>query len=201
MTRVALVDDHPLVRLGLGAALVDEGFEVVGKFASAEDLMSALPSLEPDIVVLDVKLSGMSGIAACPLVRSAVPRAIVVVLSTFDDPVVVHGARRAGAHGYFSKGMEPRVLAERLRWLLSDGERRSFPPVALQPLTDRERSVLREIVRGATNAEAARALGIGVETVKDYVSRLCAKFEVSDRGALVRAAGPVATQVLDDPSG
>ncbi len=197
MTRILLVDDHPLIRMGLGAALGREGFVVAADAANGDEAVQKAHEMLPEAVVMDVRLPGMNGIMACAKIIAFRPSTTVVMLSTFEDGFVVEAARRAGARGYFSKELQPRHLAERLRRLVQNTTATDFPSQQHFDLTNRERSVLRELIRGSTTGEVATALGIGRETVKDYIARLYEKFGVTDRTSLARIFGPVGQELID----
>ena len=224
MIRVALVDDQAIVRAGLARILSPpDGFEVVAECVDGHQAVEQLPGVHPDIVLMDIRMPGLDGIAAtAELCRTgATP---VLVLTTFGEDEVLWGAIEAGAAGFvlkdssaedliaavravagggawFDPGVAPRVL---------DRYRRVVAPAArdarrLDLLTDREHEVLRLMARGATNAEIAASLYVAEATVKTHVGSIFTKLRVRDRaGAIVFAydhgvvsAGPTPTTATE----
>jgi DNA-binding NarL/FixJ family response regulator len=202
--RVLLVDDQPLVRAGLRILLrPDEGFDVVGECSDGAAALLAVPSLRPDVVVMDVRMKGMDGVEATRRLRLLPDGPPVLVLTTFDDDAVLSAALRAGAAGFQVKDAPAEELIRAIRVVAEGGAfldpavtgrvlaaYRSSPPPAeaitsLAELTAREVEVLRLIGRGATNDEIAEALVIGEATVKSYVGRIFAKLELRDRAAAI----------------
>lgn len=199
MARVMIVDDHPIVRDGLKAYLeLHPDLEVVAEAAEAEAAVDAARDAAPDLVLLDLKLAGGSGLALLPALRVLEPPPKVVILSSFLDDAAVREAMRLGAAGYLLKHVGPGTLVDRMRAALR-GEvvldpaavevlaRPSASP--LDALTPRERAVLDRIAEGMSNKQVARALGITEKTVKTHVSHVLEKLGVRDRtqAALVRA--------------
>lgn len=196
--RVGLVDDHPLVLAGLAFALEREGVRVVFQASNAADALEAVYTHQPDAVVIDVLLPDGTGIDVCARCSVRVNRVPVwVVLTTFDDALVIEAAARAGVRGLFSKECEPRDLVRALHVLVDDPEAVALPERTWPSLTDRERTVLRQLVDGASFPEAARRLGIAESTVKDYAARLYGKFGAADRSTLLERLGPLATRLID----
>ena len=187
MTRVAIVDDHPVVREGLVAALEGKnGVEVVGVFSTAEEALGRLksaPTLE--VVILDLELPGMSGLDAIPaLSRSAA----VLVLSAYGENI--EEAIRAGARGYLLKGAPLDEIAAVAR-----GESYIDPPLASrlvtrspERLTEREREVLRLVARGQSNKEIAAKLRISERTAKFHVTAILNKLGAENRAQAVAIA-------------
>src|SRR5215210_8088449 len=202
--RVLLVDDQPLVRAGLRILLrQDEGFEVVGECSDGGAALLAIPTLRPDVVVMDVRMKGMDGVEATRRLRLMPDGPPVLVLTTFDDDAVLSAALRAGAAGFQVKDAPAEELIRAIRIVAEGGafldpavtgrvlaayRSSPVPPdsmVGLPDLTAREVEVLRLIGRGATNDEIADALVIGEATVKSYVGRIFAKLELRDRAAAI----------------
>ncbi|HEX6492587.1 MAG TPA: response regulator transcription factor [Candidatus Dormibacteraeota bacterium] len=192
--RLLLVDDHAVVREGLRAFLrLVPGLEVVGDAADGASAVAAARSLRPDVVLLDLVMPGGDGVAALRLLRTEVPQARVLVLTSFTDDAQIFAAMEAGAAGYLLKDVEPDALVSAVR-AVAAGDPALHPRVAtrlmrrgvaLEPrlveLTPRERDVLRLIVEGLANKEIARRLGIGEKTVKTHVSRVLDKLGAADR--------------------
>jgi DNA-binding NarL/FixJ family response regulator len=206
--RVALVDDQAIVRAGLARILSPEdGFEVVAECADGREAVERLPALSPDVVLMDIRMPVLGGIAATAQLREADEPLDILVLTTFGEDEVLWGAIEAGASGFVLKDSSAEDLIAAVRavaggaaWFdpavaprLLDRYRRVVAPAArdaarLDLLTDREHDVLRLVARGATNAEIAAALSVADATVKTHVGSIFTKLGVRDRaGAIVFA--------------
>jgi DNA-binding NarL/FixJ family response regulator len=190
VTRVVIVDDHPVVREGLVAALEGKnGVEVVGVFSTAEEALDRLksaPTLE--VVILDLELPGMSGLDAIPALSKS---AAVLVLSAYGDNV--EDAIRAGAKGYLLKGA-PLDEIDRAIAAVARGESYIDPRLASrlvnspERLTEREREVLRLVARGQSNKEIAAKLRISERTAKFHVTAILNKLGAENRAQAVAIA-------------
>ena len=205
MIRVALVDDQAIVRAGLARILSPaDGFEVVAECADGREAVDELPSLHPDVVLMDIRMPALDGIEATLRLRALQDPLDVLVLTTFGEDEVLWGAIEAGAAGFvlkdssaedliaavravagggawFDPGVAPRVL-ERYRQVVAPAARDS---TRLDELTEREHEVLRLMARGATNAEIGRTLHVAEATVKTHVGSIFAKLDVRDRAAAI----------------
>ena len=188
---VLLVDDHELVRAGLRTFLeLQPDMTVVGEAASGEQALALVAGVRPDVVLLDLVLPGMSGVETARRLRLTHPEVKVVVLTSFAGQDSVLPAVRAGVAGYLLKDVGPAELAEALRSVHAGGSP-LHPAVAatvlrqvtsdVDPLTPREREVLRLIARGLSNRLIARELVLSEKTVKTHVSAVLAKLGVADR--------------------
>lgn len=186
--RVLIADDHPLFRMGLAYALVGEGFEVVAEVGTGDQAIDRCRQGGIDIAVLDVRMPGTDGIAACREITGLDDPPLVAILTTFDEPAIVAAAREAGAHAYLSKETAARELARILRKLVEDPSRRYLPRVELPDLTPREAEVLVLLAEGMATKAIAAHLGLSPETIKDYVQAIYRKLEVHDRVSAVRRA-------------
>jgi DNA-binding NarL/FixJ family response regulator len=186
MTRVAIVDDHPVVREGLVAAL-DGKFDVTGVFSSAEE---AIERVDADVLLLDLELPGMSGLDAIERLRQ---KAAVLVLTAYDAEEDVERAIRAGAKGYLLKGASLEEI-ERAINALARGESYLDPRIASrviaprQKLTKREREVIRLVAEGKSNKEIAAKLRITERTVKFHVSSILNRLGAENRAQAVAIA-------------
>lgn len=202
--RVLLVDDHPVFRRGLAAALGDH-LDVCGQAGSGEEAVELVGELSPDVVVMDLHMPGMSGIEATRRIAEVAPDAGVLVLTMLQDDDSVFAALRAGAHGYLLKEADEEDIVRaieavhRREAIFGPGvaERvlayfaRAAAVRAVQPfpeLTDREREVLELIARGLDNREIERRLVVSPKTVRNHVTAIYAKLRVAGRAeAIVRA--------------
>jgi DNA-binding NarL/FixJ family response regulator len=209
--RIMVVDDHPIVRQGLVAALEDEpDFEVVGAAESAEAAEAVVGPLRPEVVLLDLELPGLSGVAAIPRLLAASPGTRVLIFTAYDTDERVLGAIRAGAKGYLLKGATAADIAGAIRAVASGGSALE-PRVAAKlvaavgaprgagPLTGREREVLRLIAEGLPGKQIARALGISERTVKFHTTSLLRKLGADNRAQAVAVAAQ--RGLLDAPHG
>lgn len=187
MISVLIVDDHPVVRQGLRALLeVQDDMTVAGEAGDGTAAVSLGTSLRPDIVLLDLKLPGMDGIAALRPLRAAGLR--VLVLTSATDPAMASQAVRAGAAGVVYKDIDPAALVRAIR-SVHDGNVLLAPDALgslvrgsrADTLTAREREVLAGIADGKSNREIARSLRVSEKTVKAHVSAVLAKLGVQDR--------------------
>lgn len=210
MIRVLVVDDHAIVRSGLRLLLErEEDMECVGEAGSASDAVREARYLAPDVVLLDVTMPETSGIEALPEIASAAPAAKVLVLSMQDDPSYVREAFAAGARGYVLKEAAEAEVVKAIREVAAGGsyvhptlgarlvaaEAAARARVEEDPLSDREREVLRLLALGHTNQEIAQALYISVRTAETHRSHIMQKLRLSTRAELVRYA--LANGVLD----
>jgi DNA-binding NarL/FixJ family response regulator len=201
MIRVFIVDDDDLMRAGLRAVLSsDPAIEVVGEAADGAEAVSDAGKLVPDVVLMDVRMPGLDGIAATRELLALSPSVRVVILTTFEEDDYVFGGLRAGASGFLLKRTRPEELIEAVHTIAS-GEsllspsvtRRVIDRMARQPtpelglghgleeLTPREREVLELIARGLSNGEIAEALTVEETTVKTHVKRILRKLGLRDR--------------------
>jgi len=192
--RVLVVDDHAVVREGLRTFLeLQDGIEVAGEAADGEEAIEAGGRLRPDVVLMDLVMPTLDGLAAMRALRERVPGARVIVLTSFADDDKLLPALRAGAAGYLLKNAEPQELARAVR-AAHAGEALLDPHVAarlvdalagekepLDQLTPREREVLQLIGRGFSNKRIAEELQLSEKTVKTHVGHVLAKLGVDDR--------------------
>jgi DNA-binding NarL/FixJ family response regulator len=205
MIRVALVDDQDIVRAGLARILSPaDGFEVVAECADGREAVTKLPPLRPDVVLMDIRMPVLDGIAATAQLRDAPDPVSVLVLTTFGEDEVLWGAMEAGAAGFVLKDASAEDLIVAVRAVAGGGAwfdpavaprilehyRRRVAPAAreaarLDPLTERELDVLRLMARGATNGEIAASLYVAEATVKTHVGSIFGKLGVRDRAAAI----------------
>ena len=197
--RVLVVDDHPLTRDALAGLLGQSGFDVAGVASSGEEAVELARTLQPELVLLDLTMPGLSGLAALPLVREAAPATEVVVLTAAEDESALLGAVRAGAAGYLLKSEQPERIVEFLRGVVRgeaalsgsvarrlldqvrDGGRDDVPERIARMLSARELEVLLLLDRHLGTEEIAARLFISEHTVRSHVKSLLSKLGVSSR--------------------
>jgi DNA-binding NarL/FixJ family response regulator len=197
--RILLADDHPVVRAGLAGMLSAEpDLEVVGEAADGGEAVSLAISLQPDVVLMDLRMPRMDGAEATARIASGAPRTRVIVLTTYDTDADIVRAVEAGATGYLLKDTPRAELAGAIR-AAARGETVLAPPVAarlvtrmrrpnVDALTSRELEVLQLVARGLTNAQIGRTLFIGEATVKSHLLKIFSKLGVNDRTHAVTVA-------------
>jgi DNA-binding NarL/FixJ family response regulator len=192
--QVLVVDDQRLIREGIASLLdLQDGISVVGMAANGKEAIERTLELRPDLVLMDVRMPELDGVAAVAVLRRAAPGCRVVMLTTFDDEEYVVQALRAGAAGYLLKDLPAAELADAVRLAhagvtpLDDAVTRRLASVlatadpAPEVLTARETEVLRLIAAGATNREIAARLYLSEGTVKNHISRILSRLGLRDR--------------------
>lgn len=195
--RVMLVDDHEVVRLGLAALIARQPeFEVVGEAGTAREAVSRAATLQPDIVVMDVRMPDGSGIEACREIIQNRPQTKVIILTSYSDDEAVFASIMAGAQGYVLKQIGSESLLAGLRAvargqsLLDPAitgqvlERMKNPrsqPGGHEPLTEQERRILALIAEGKTNKQIAQEIFLSEKTVRNYVSNILGKLHFARR--------------------
>ena len=203
---VLIADDHPLYREGVRKMLnVAPDIEITGEAASGEEAITQALALQPDVILMDLKMPGLNGIEATRRILHASPRIGVLVLTMFETDETVFAAMRAGARGYMLKDADQEEVIRAVK-AVSRGEAIFSPAIAerlihyfaaLRPaaadlafpeLTDREREILHLIAQGHNNSEIAERLLLRTKTVQNHVSNIFSKLQVADRAqAIVRA--------------
>jgi DNA-binding NarL/FixJ family response regulator len=198
-TRVLVVDDHPVVRGGLvGWLAAQPDIDVVGEAADGLEALTAVAEHAPDVVLMDLRMPRMDGVAATGRISAVHPAVRVLVLTTYDTDADIVRAVEAGATGYLLKDTPLPQLADAVR-AAARGETVLAPPVAarlvsrlrapaVEAPTPRELEVLAGVARGLTNADIGRELFIGEATVKTHLLRVFAKLGVDDRTRAVMMA-------------
>jgi len=209
--RVLVVDDHAVVRSGIRLLLeAEDDIEVVAEAGTAEEGVRAARLEKPDVVLLDVVMPGKSGIEATPDIRAAAKSAEVLVLSMQDDPSYVREAFAAGASGYVLKEAIDVEVVQAVREVaagrkyvhpalgarLAASEAEDAAKAASDPLSEREREVLRLLALGHTNQEIAKMLYISVRTAETHRAHIMQKLGLQTRAELVRHA--LASGLLDE---
>ena len=187
--RIMIIDDHPVVRVGLASMLSTQpGIDVVGSASGGVEALALLDKMAPDVILLDLRMPGMSGLEAIRAInlRPEPPR--IVVLTSFDTDEDIYQAVGAGAHGYVLKDAPQdrlleaiRVVNARGRYFPADIASRLTARMSRSNLTQREHQVLQLVAKGLTNKEIGRAFGISDNTARNHVNSIIEKLEVSDR--------------------
>ena len=198
--RVMIVDDHAVVRSGLGAFLsVVPDFELVGEAESGDLAVVRCGHLRPDVILMDLMMPGTDGVTATRLIREQFPETQVIALTSFQEDELVQNAMKAGAIGYLMKNVSAQELAAAIRAARSG--KMTLSPEAAQALvhatqlssetellTEREMEVLKLMVDGLNNAEIAERLVVSLSTVKYHISNILTKLGVENRVAAVTTA-------------
>ena len=200
--RILLVDDQRLMREGLRILLeLEPDLEIAGEATNGQEALDSYAEIEPDVVLMDVRMPGMDGVEATWRLRERWPSARVVILTTFDDDEYVFEGLRAGARGYLLKDVSGHDLADAVRTVAAGGAliepsvarrvvaefARMAPPIRkpddglAEPLLEREREILRLMAQGLTNREIADRLSLAQGTVKNYVTTILQKLGARDR--------------------
>ncbi|HQV29332.1 MAG TPA: response regulator transcription factor [Thermoflexales bacterium] len=201
-TRILIVDDQRLMREGLRTLLeLEPDFAVTGEAGDGAAALEAYEASTPDIVLMDIRMPGMDGVEATRRLRARHPGARVIILTTFDDEAYVFEGLRAGAQGYLLKDLSGDELATAIRTVMAGGAliepsvaRKVFAEFArlapaarpldaglAEPLTEREREVLRGVAEGLSNREIGQKLFLTEGTVKNYVTSVLQKIGARDR--------------------
>lgn len=204
--RVLAADDHAPFREGLKALLYSApDLEVVGEARDGDEAIRLAASLQPDVILMDLNMPGMSGIEATRRILRTSPHMSILVISMFEDDDSVFAALQAGARGYLLKGALKAEILRAIRAVTSgeaifgpaiarrlmqyfSAPRPAAPPDVFPELTDREREILTLIARHETNPEIAKRLHLSQKTVRNHVSNIFTKLQVADRAqAIIRA--------------
>jgi DNA-binding NarL/FixJ family response regulator len=209
MIRILLADDQTLIRQGIQTLLeLEADLTVVATAANGHEALAAVERSQPDVVLMDIRMPLLDGVAATRQITARFPQVGVIILTTFDDDEYVFEGLKAGARGYLLKDVDSNEIVQAIR-AVAAGEALIQPSIARkvvaefsrlaaqpappasvlpEPLTERERDVLTAITEGLSNREIALRLSITEGTVKNHVSNLLAKLDVRDRTqALIRA--------------
>jgi NarL family two-component system response regulator LiaR len=198
--RIMLVDDHAVVRSGLSAFLsVNSDLELVGEAENGEQAVARAGILKPDVILMDLMMPVMDGVAATRAIKQHNPSIQIIALTSFQEDELVQGAMKVGAIGYLMKNVSARELAAAIR-AAKDGKMTLSPEAAqalvratqqaaeTNDLTERERQVLKLMVEGLNNAEIAERLVVSLSTVKYHISNVLMKLGVDNRVAAVTMA-------------
>lgn len=205
--RVAIVDDHSVVRQGMRSLLTDMQMDVIGEAASGDEAIVLAADKQPDVMLLDIRMKGRDGLSALPEIKAASPATQVIVLTTYANPAYLTQAMRDGASGYLLKEADwndivtaiqtaaahshliDRALLNEALSNVGGASGREHHPVrevsmddpCMEPISDRESDVLRLLAAGMSNAAIAESLQVSVTTVKTHVKNILRKLNVTDR--------------------
>jgi DNA-binding NarL/FixJ family response regulator len=205
IVQVAVVDDHPFFRQGVRDVLnAEPNLEVIAESGDGLEALEMLEEIKPQVVLMDVNLPGLNGMQVTRRLKNRCPNVNVVILTAYDDEEQIYRAVRIGASAYFAKDVAPRLLIDTIRavadgyyvirnkrmtpeqaeqWMLELYHRYGIDPEekTLSPLTNREMEILEVIVEGLSNKQIANRLGISQQTVKNHVTSILSKLDLSDR--------------------
>lgn len=194
--RILIADDHPMLREGVGAAIgMQPDMAIVGEATTGDEAAASYDRLRPDVVLMDLRMPGMSGLKAIEMIRRVHPDARIIVLTTYSGDVQALQALRAGAAGYLLKSSLRRELLDAIRSVHA-GRQHLNPEVAQnialnatsETLTARETEVLQLIARGYANKQIAWNLQLAEDTIKSYIKNIFGKLQVKDRTHAVTTA-------------
>jgi DNA-binding NarL/FixJ family response regulator len=204
--RMLIADDQTITRSGLRNLLAAQaGLEIVGEAKNGEEAIALAASLQPDLVLMDLRMPGVNGIEATRRIHRASPHIGILVLTVFEDDTSVFPAIRAGARGYLLKNTEQDELLRAIRTVANGGAifspgiaqrvlsylstpEAAAPRNAFDELSARERGILELIAQGQTNAEIAATLGLSPKTVSNNISNVLVKLQATDRAKLMLMA-------------
>lgn len=202
--RVAIADDHAIVREGIRALLAaDEGLEVVGEAADGAEAIALAERVQPDVLLIDIAMPGLGGLEAAAAIRRGSPGVRILVLSQYDNPEYVRRFLRLGAAGYVLKRAAGTELVSAIRAVAKGGlvidpsvARSAIAESAdasaaedpYETLTDREKQVLKLVAEGAANKDVAAALGVSVKTAMSHREHVMQKLGLHNRTDLIRFA-------------
>lgn len=201
VSKVLIVDDHPMVRDGMRGMLGnDHSFSVVGEAGTGAEALSAVDRLQPDLVLMDIRMPDMDGLQATHAIKKAHPEVAVVMVTMYEEPDYLVEAIAAGAAGYLLKDvsrfdllqtlrtvvqggtfLNPELMTKSLQKLATKAKPAPEGPSPFDALTGRERQVLKLLAQGMSNKEIAHKLIVSVATVKTHVEHIIQKLGVSDR--------------------
>jgi len=204
--RVLIADDHPLFREGMHGLLDSVAeTEVVGEATTGAEAIAQAKALQPDVILMDIKMPGINGIAATREIVAASPHISILMVTMLEDDESVFAAMRAGARGYVLKGANQAEILRAIRAVASgeaifgpgiakrvlgyfSAARTTVPSRVFPELSERERELLALIARGRSNQEIADQLGLTLKTVRNHVSNIFSKLQVADRAQAVLRA-------------
>jgi len=193
---ILVADDHEVVRSGLVCLFTDTDIQVVGQAANGEEAVAKTREVEPDVVLMDIRMPDVDGLSALERIKADMPQIPVIMLSTYDNPTYVARGVALGASDYVLKGSPRNAIISAVQNAAIKGEsldgslmakvkgtmsKRHDAKNSEFPLTNREMQVLRHLALGLSNREIGRSLCISIETVKEHVQNILRKVDVTDR--------------------
>lgn len=197
--RVAIIEDDETIREGY-AYLIDQtpGYKVISHYASVEDALKKLEKDDPDVLLLDVELPGMSGIDALPKIKKLIPEAYILILTVYEQDTLIFRALGNGASGYLTKNTPPERIIASIHEVMEGGGPmsahiarmviQSFQRNEQSPLTRRETEILEQISTGKSRKRIAEELFIDLETVKSHIKNIYHKLNVHSKADAIKTA-------------
>ncbi|HZL55647.1 MAG TPA: response regulator transcription factor [Bryobacteraceae bacterium] len=187
--RIMIIDDHPVVRAGLASMLSTQpGIDVVASASSGVEGLALLDKITPDVILMDLRMPGMSGLEAIRAINARPDAPRILVLTSFDTDEDIYQTAGAGAHGYVLKDAPQELLLHAIhsvhankRYFPADIAARLTERMARSNLTPREHQVLQLVAKGLTNKDIGRVFGISDKTARNHVNSIIEKLNVSDR--------------------
>lgn len=204
--RILIADDQTITRSGLQTMLAEhQDMQVIGEARDGAEVVELAASLQPDVILMDVRMPGINGIEATRRIHRTSPHIRILVLTVFDDDTLVFPVIRAGASGYLLKNTEQDELLRAIRTVANGGAifspgiaqkvlgylnapQPNAPKESFDELTTREREILELIAQGKTNTEIATTLNLSSKTVSNYISNVLLKLHATDRAKLMLMA-------------
>lgn len=197
--RIVIIEDDEVLRMAYKLLLSQvEDFSVVNTFASFDEAKKDLPSISPDIILLDIEMPGTNGIQALPIIKKLLPKANIIILTVFDSAELIFDSLTLGAVGYLTKDSNSEKIVNSIREVSAGGGvmstnvarmvMHSFQKNLNSPLTKRETEVLEKIANGQTKSQIAKDLFIDPETVRSHVKNIYIKLDVKTKSDAIKTA-------------
>ncbi len=187
---MVVADDHRVMRDGIRRVLIEAGFDIVGEAGDGQEAVRLVRELVPDLVLMDLSMPVLDGIAATRLICSQLSSVKVVILTMHPEPELIKRAKAAGAVGYLVKDLSSEEIVAAMAAMMADGVPAQPEPAAsrVDPITKREAEVLQLVANGASTSQIAATLFISAKTVKNHLASIYAKLDAADRTQAVLAA-------------
>lgn len=197
--RIAIIEDDETIRQGYSYLMGNEpDFSIAGTYSSVEDAIKELPAIQPDIIMLDVQLPGITGVDAIPVLKKLIPGVNVLVLTVYESEEIIFTALKNGASGYLTKNTTPDKIIESIKEIMNGGGAMSagIAKLVMQtfqknpdtPLSKRETEILQGVAEGKSRSKIAAQLFIDLETVKTHIKNIYHKLNVNSKDEAIKVA-------------